>query len=71
LASAIPIFVGVSRLYRGMHHPTDVMGSIVLGAGSLLFAMLASRTAGAVADARRADDAGTVGSSPSTVEVLP
>jgi undecaprenyl-diphosphatase len=71
LAIVIPIFVGISRLYRGMHHPTDVMGSIVLGAGSLLFALLASRTAGAVGDERRANDAKTAGSTPATVEVLP
>jgi undecaprenyl-diphosphatase len=71
LAIAIPIFVGISRLYRGMHHPTDVMGSIMLGAGSLLFALLASRTAGAVGDDRRANDARTAGSAPATAEVLP
>lgn len=56
LAIAIPIFVGASRLYRGMHHPTDVMGSVVLGAGTLIFALLASRTSGAVT-ARRAHGA--------------
>ena len=71
LAIAIPIFVGISRLYRGMHHPTDVIGSIVLGAGSLLFALLASRTAGAVGDDLRANDVRTAGSTPATVEVLP
>jgi membrane-associated phospholipid phosphatase len=70
LAIAIPIVVGVSRLYRGMHHPTDVMGSVVLGAGSLMFALLASRTAGAVTDLR-AHDADAAGSSPTTAQVLP
>ncbi len=69
LAIAIPIFVGVSRLYRGMHHPTDVMGSVVLGAGSLMFALLACRTAGAVSDPR-SHRAGTAASSPTDVEVL-
>ncbi len=68
LAIAIPIFVGLSRIYRGMHHPTDVMGSVVLGAGSLLFALLATRTAGAVRD-QRAHEAGTATSSPAAVEV--
>jgi membrane-associated phospholipid phosphatase len=48
VAAAIPIYVGISRLYRGMHHPTDEMGSAVLVAGALLFALLACRTAGAV-----------------------
>lgn len=45
LAIVIPILVGASRLYRGMHQPTDVMGRVVLGVGSLLFALLAVRTA--------------------------
>lgn len=70
LAIAIPIFVGLSRLYRGMHHPTDVIGSVVLGTGALLFALLAVRTAGAVNE-RRANDAGTAEPSPTAVEVLP
>lgn len=70
LAIALPIFVGLSRLYRGMHHPTDVMGSVVLGAGSLMFALLASRTAGAVTD-QRALGAGAAASSPTDVEALP
>jgi membrane-associated phospholipid phosphatase len=48
LAVAIPIYVGISRLYRGMHHPTDVRGSVVIAAGALIFALLACRTAGAV-----------------------
>ncbi|QFZ73045.1 phosphatase PAP2 family protein [Streptomyces fagopyri] len=32
----IPLLVGVARLYRGMHHPTDVVGGIVNGCLSLL-----------------------------------
>jgi undecaprenyl-diphosphatase len=28
LAVVVPIFVAMSRLYRGMHHPTDVLGSV-------------------------------------------
>jgi membrane-associated phospholipid phosphatase len=27
----VPIVVGVSRLYRGMHHPTDVVFGVVCG----------------------------------------
>jgi membrane-associated phospholipid phosphatase len=41
LAIGLPIFVGISRMYRGMHHPTDVMGSVILGMGALIFAHLA------------------------------
>ena len=69
-AIAIPIVVGVSRLYRGMHHPTDVMGSVVLGAGALMFALLATRTAGAVTD-QRARAAAEAETSPTAVEVRP
>ncbi|MER8029692.1 diacylglycerol kinase family protein [Streptomyces bauhiniae] len=32
----LPVVVGVSRLYRGMHHPTDVVGGMINGALSLL-----------------------------------
>jgi membrane-associated phospholipid phosphatase len=34
LAAAIvmPLAVGVSRLYRGMHHPSDELGAVLLGA---------------------------------------
>ncbi|WP_405552011.1 diacylglycerol kinase family protein [Streptomyces sp. NBC_01171] len=32
----LPVIVGVSRLYRGMHHPTDVAGGMINGALSLL-----------------------------------
>jgi membrane-associated phospholipid phosphatase len=67
-AIAIPIFVGISRLYRGMHHPTDVMGSVVIGAGCLMFALLASRTAGAITD-QRVHEVATEASSRSDVEV--
>ena len=69
LATAIPIFVGFSRLYRGMHHPTDVLGSVVLGVGSLMFALLAGRAAGAAAE-RRAHEVEPA-PAPTDVEVLP
>ncbi|WUT00918.1 diacylglycerol kinase family protein [Streptomyces sp. NBC_00708] len=34
----IPLLVGLARLYRGMHHPTDVLGGMLNGALSLLIA---------------------------------
>jgi undecaprenyl-diphosphatase len=52
VAIGLPIFVGLSRLYRGMHHATDVMASLVLGVGALLFALLAVGSASAVARIR-------------------
>jgi membrane-associated phospholipid phosphatase len=70
LAVALPIYVGISRLYRGMHHPTDEMGSAVIAAGALLFALLACRTAGAVLHERTAK-AERVASDPIDTKVDP
>jgi membrane-associated phospholipid phosphatase len=70
LAIAIPIYVGISRLYRGMHHPTDVMGSVVLGSGALIFAVMACRTAGAVNHRRAAKTEGPA-SAPIDTQVVP
>jgi membrane-associated phospholipid phosphatase len=44
LAVALPLVVGLSRLYRGMHHLTDVLVSLVLGCAAVLFALLATRS---------------------------
>jgi membrane-associated phospholipid phosphatase len=50
VAIAIPFAIAVSRVYRGMHHPTDVLASlIVLGPCSLAIALLAARSASAAA----------------------
>jgi membrane-associated phospholipid phosphatase len=70
LAIMIPIYVAISRLYRGMHHPTDVMGSVVLGAGSVIFALLACRTAGAVT-LDRTTEAPAVATAPSGIQEDP
>lgn len=40
------IAVAVSRIYRGMHHPLDVLSGSLLGAGSLLIALIAIRAYG-------------------------
>jgi membrane-associated phospholipid phosphatase len=40
LAVLIPVFVGFSRAYRGMHHATDVFGSLILGSLALGIAWL-------------------------------
>jgi membrane-associated phospholipid phosphatase len=63
LAAAVvmPVGVGWARLYRGMHHPTDLAGSLVLAAGWLTVCYLVIRPnanqprAAAVADRERAD----------------
>ncbi|MFI1187141.1 diacylglycerol kinase family protein [Streptomyces californicus] len=36
LLLVVPLLVGLARLYRGMHHPTDVAGGLANGALSLI-----------------------------------
>jgi len=52
IAVALPIFVGVSRLYRGMHFLTDVIAAVVLGCLALAFALLITRSLRAAAAER-------------------
>lgn len=51
-AILLATFVALSRLYRGMHHPLDVAGGVLVGIGAILLLLFACRAAGAVA-ARR------------------
>lgn len=56
LLCVLPLLVGVARLYRGMHHPTDVVGGLVNGGLSLLIMGRALLTEGRVtAPAHSAD----------------
>jgi membrane-associated phospholipid phosphatase len=50
-------FVAFSRMYRGMHHPLDVAGGLVVGIGAILLLLFACRAAGAAAEARDAEKA--------------
>jgi len=43
IAIAIPLLVAVSRMYRGMHHPTDVGAALLVGIGTLVVALAAAR----------------------------
>jgi undecaprenyl-diphosphatase len=45
VAIAIPLLVAVSRMYRGMHHPTDVTAGALVGIGTLVVALTAARAA--------------------------
>ena len=52
LAVAMVAFVATSRMYRGMHHPLDVAGGIVVGVAALIAIVFACRVAGAAAELR-------------------
>lgn len=52
LVIAIPLFVAWARLYRGMHHVTDVVAGLLMGALALVVTVFAARAATAAA-ARR------------------
>jgi undecaprenyl-diphosphatase len=52
VAVLIPILVALSRMYRGMHHPLDVGGGLIIGIGALLVLLFACRSAGVVHEAR-------------------
>jgi undecaprenyl-diphosphatase len=61
LAVVMPVLVAVSRMYRGMHHPTDLLGAVLLSACWLTVLYWTVRpgehaesVAEAAADARRA-----------------
>lgn len=56
VAIVIPVLVAFARMYRGMHHPLDAAGGLVIGVGALLVLLFATRAAG-VADEARGDDA--------------
>jgi len=50
LVAAIVVFVATARMYRGMHHPLDVAGGIVVGVAALCVLVLACRASGAAAE---------------------
>jgi undecaprenyl-diphosphatase len=59
-AFVVPLIVGTSRLYRGMHHLSDVVVGFVIGAVSLCvtWAVVRSGPASRLAPSRHRDQAG-------------
>jgi membrane-associated phospholipid phosphatase len=55
VALLLPVAVALSRVYRGMHHPTDVLASVLLGSGCLIVAIVAVRCASAAGRPRVPD----------------
>lgn len=54
VAIVIPVLVAFARMYRGMHHPLDTAGGLVVGIGALLVLLFATRAASAASETRRA-----------------
>jgi membrane-associated phospholipid phosphatase len=52
LAVAMVTFVAASRMYRGMHHPLDVGGGLLVGVLALFVIVFACRVAGAAYEPR-------------------
>jgi undecaprenyl-diphosphatase len=52
VVATIPVYVALSRMYRGMHHPLDVVGGAAIGVVTLVAVVLICRAAGYAAGAR-------------------
>jgi membrane-associated phospholipid phosphatase len=52
IAVSIPLYVALARMYRGMHHPLDCLGGVVVGIATLAAVVLVCRAAGIAADER-------------------
>jgi membrane-associated phospholipid phosphatase len=53
-ALVLPPIVAVSRMYRGMHHPSDTLAGVCIGIAALTLALLLARATGVVARRREA-----------------
>jgi undecaprenyl-diphosphatase len=57
VALIFPVVVALSRMYRGEHHPLDVLSGVIIGVGAILVSLLATRAAGNALENRRASSA--------------
>jgi undecaprenyl-diphosphatase len=46
VAALVPVFVALSRMYRGMHHPLDVAGGVMIGIAALSALVVVTRATG-------------------------
>jgi membrane-associated phospholipid phosphatase len=53
VATLIPVYVAFSRMYRGMHHPLDIVGGMLIGIAALSAMVLVSRAAHVVSSPHR------------------
>jgi undecaprenyl-diphosphatase len=49
VALLLLVFVALSRMYRGMHHPLDIGAGVLIGIGAVLVLLFACRAAGVAA----------------------
>ncbi|MEY2570146.1 MAG: hypothetical protein QOE63_496 [Acidimicrobiaceae bacterium] len=52
LAVVLPLVVALSRMYRGMHHPTDAASGVLVGIAAVAVSLLAIRAADGVTHVR-------------------
>jgi undecaprenyl-diphosphatase len=52
-ALLIPVYVAFARMYRGMHHPLDIAGGVLIGVAALSAIVLVSQAAGLATRVRR------------------
>ena len=53
VAALIPVYVALSRMYRGMHHPLDIGGGVIIGIAALAAMVVVSRAAHVASSPRR------------------
>ena len=53
LGVALPLFVAASRMYRGMHNPTDALAGLIMGCLAVALALFVARVVGVVVENRK------------------